>query len=124
MVPGEDPVCYHVRRKVRNGVMVNPGWHTRFLTLPVRTLPRSTRHVGAWIEKEFGLVYESRLGLITLLHRLGLEYHKPNVIPRKLNEEKQKAFISSYEYLLNSLGDDEAVMFADAVHPTNAARRG
>lgn len=24
------------------------------------TLPRSTRHVGAWIEKEFGLVYESR----------------------------------------------------------------
>jgi transposase len=32
------------------------------------TLPRSTRHVGAWIEKEFGLVYESRSGLIALLH--------------------------------------------------------
>jgi transposase len=86
------------------------------------TLPRSTRHVGAWIEKEFGLVYESRSGLIALLHRLGLEYHKPNVIPRKLNEEKQKAFIASYENLLNSLGDDEAVLFADAVHPTHAAR--
>ena len=40
------------------------------------SLPRSTRHVGAWIEKEFGLVYESRSGLIALLHRLGLEYHK------------------------------------------------
>ena len=87
-----------------------------------KTLPRSTRHVGAWIEKEFGLVYESRSGLIALLHRLGLEYHKPNVIPRKLNEEKQKAFIASYENLLNSLGDDEAVLFADAVHPTHAAR--
>ena len=86
------------------------------------TLPRSTRHVGAWIEKEFGLVYESRSVLIALLHRLGLEYHKPNVIPRKLNEEKQKAFISSYENLLNSLGDDEAVLFADAVHPTHAVR--
>ena len=24
------------------------------------TLPRSTRHVGAWIEKKYGLVYESR----------------------------------------------------------------
>jgi transposase len=44
------------------------------------TLPRSTRQVDAWIEHEFGLVYESRSGLIALLHRLGLEYHKPNVI--------------------------------------------
>ena len=86
------------------------------------SLPRSTRQVGAWIEQEFGLVYESRSGLIALLHRLGLEYHKPNVIPRKLDEEKQKAFIASYEKLLNSLGDDEAVLFADAVHPTHAAR--
>src|ERR1019366_630142 len=30
-------------------------------------LPRSTRQIGAWIEKEFGLVYESRSGLIALL---------------------------------------------------------
>ena len=55
------------------------------------TLPHSTRQVGAWIEQEFGLVYESRSGLIALLHRLGLEYHKPNVIPTKLDEDKQKA---------------------------------
>ena len=51
-----------------------------------------------------------------------LRYHKPNVIPRKLDEEKQKAFIEGDEKLLNSLGDDEAVLFADAVHPTHAAR--
>ncbi len=31
------------------------------------TLPRSTRRVGAWIEQESGLVYESRSGLIALL---------------------------------------------------------
>jgi transposase len=86
------------------------------------TLPRSTRQIGAWIEKEFGLVYESRSGLIALLHRLGLEYHKPSVIPRKLDKEKQKAFIESYDNLLNSLPNDEAVLFADAVHPTHAAR--
>jgi transposase len=85
-------------------------------------LPRTTRQVGAWIENEFGVVYEGRSGLIALLHRQGLEYHKPNVIPRKLDEEKQKAFIEGYEKLLNSLGDDEAVLFADAVHPTHAAR--
>ena len=86
------------------------------------TLPRSTRHVGAWIEKKYGLVYESRSGSIALSHRLGLEYHKPNVIPRELDEKKQGAFIASYENLMNSLGSDEAVLFADAVHPTHAAR--
>src|SRR5271167_2307134 len=86
------------------------------------TLPRSTRHIGAWIDKEFGLVYESRSGLIALLHRLGLEYHKPEVISRKLNEKTQKAFIASYENLLNSKGENEVVLFGDAVHPTHAAR--
>jgi transposase len=86
------------------------------------TLPRSTRHVGAWIAKEFGLVYESRSGLIALLHRLGLEYHKPELISRKLNEKTQKAQIDAYENLLNSKGDDEVVLFVDAVHPTHAAR--
>jgi transposase len=86
------------------------------------TLPRSTRQVGAYIEREFGVVYESRSGLIALLHRLGLEYSKPETIGRKLDVEKQKAFIEAYEALLNSLGPDEAVLFVDAVHPTHAAR--
>jgi transposase len=86
------------------------------------TLPRSTREVGAFIEREFGRVYESRSGLIALLHRLGLDYHKPQVIARKLDEGKQKAFIASYDRLLNSLGNDEVVLFVDAVHPTHAAR--
>ena len=86
------------------------------------TLPRSTRQVGAWIAKEFGLVYESRSGLIALLHRLRLEYHKPEVISRKLDPKTQKAFIASYEDLMNSMGDDEVAMFVDAVHPTHAAR--
>jgi hypothetical protein len=60
--------------------------------------------------------------LITLLHRLGLEYHKPEIIGRNLDEEKQKAFIALYENLLNSLATGEAVLFADAVHPAHAAR--
>lgn len=85
-------------------------------------LPRSTRRIGAWIEAEFGLAYQGRSGLIALLNRLGLEYHKPQVIPRKLDEDKQRQFIESYNNLLNSLGDDEAVLFVDAVHPTHAAR--
>jgi hypothetical protein len=69
--------------------------------------PRCRASIGAFIAQEFGLIYESRSGLIALLHRLDLEYHKPNVIPRKLDEDKQKAFIEDYNKTLNSLGNDE-----------------
>ncbi len=85
-------------------------------------LPRTTRHVGAWIEREFAIVYRSRSGLIALLHRLGMEHRKPQAVSRKLDAAKQKAFIEAYDTLLNTLPGDEAVMFADAVHPTHAVR--
>src|SRR5277367_6463296 len=61
-------------------------------------------------------------GLIALLHHLGMEHRKPTTISRKLDPAKQAAFIKSYEALLNHLPADEAVMFADAVHPTHAVR--
>jgi transposase len=86
------------------------------------TLPRTTREVGAWVEREFGIVYESRSGLIALLHRLGLEHRKPQAVSRKLDPAKQQAFIDAYETLLRTLPDDEAVLFADAAHPTHGAR--
>src|SRR3954471_24734812 len=86
------------------------------------TLPRTTRMVGAWIEHEFEVVYESRSGLIALLHRLGLEHRKPQAVSRKLDPAKQKAFINAYTTLLKTLPDDEAVLFADAVHPTHGTR--
>src|SRR5271167_4324504 len=88
-----------------------------------KALPRTTREIGAYIAREFGVVYESRSGLIALLHRLGLEYHQPEIIGRKLDTEKQQAFIEAYKKLLNALGPDEAVLFLDAVHPTHAARQ-
>jgi transposase len=88
----------------------------------IEHLPRSTRQIGAFIVARFGVFYESRSGLIKLLNRLGLEYRKPEVIGRHLDEDKQKAFITAYESLLNRLGPDEAVLFADAVHPTHAVR--
>jgi transposase len=86
------------------------------------TLPRTTREVGAWIEQEFGIVYESRSGLIALLHRLGMEHRRPKAVSRKLDAARQQAFIESYDALLRTLPDDEAVLFADAVHPTHGTR--
>jgi transposase len=86
------------------------------------TLPRTTREVGAWIETECGIAYQSRSGLIALLHRLEMEHRKPQAVSRKLDPDKQAAFIEAYEDLLNHLADDEAVLFGDAVHPTHAVR--
>jgi transposase len=86
------------------------------------TLPRSTREVGAWIAREFGIEYQTRSGLIALLHRLEMEHRKPKAISRKLDPAKQAAFIKEYNALMNRMLDDEAVIFGDAVHPTHAVR--
>jgi transposase len=94
----------------------------RLITWITDTLPRSTRAIGAWITTELGIEYQSRSGLIALLHRLGMEHRKPKAISRKLDPEKQAEFIKAYESLLNQLADDEAVLFGDAVHPTHAVR--
>lgn len=82
----------------------------------VETLLRTTRDVGAWIEQEFSITYQSRSGLVALLHRFGMEHRKPQAVPQKLDVDKQKAFIEAYDTLLNRLPADEAVMFADATH--------
>jgi transposase len=88
----------------------------------VEALPLTTRHVGTWIKQEFSISYKSRSGLVSLLHRLGMVHRKPQEVSQKIDIDKQKSFIQNYENLLNALPDDEAVMFADAVHPTHAVK--
>ena len=77
---------------------------------------RSAAEIRVHISKEFGVEY-SHSGCLKLLSRLGFEYRKPKGLPRVAPAEQQAAFIDMYERLLNSLGADEAVYFADAVHP-------
>lgn len=85
-------------------------------------LPRTTREVGAYIEQHFGITYDSRSGIIALLHRLGFVHRKPEAVPSRMDPEKQRRFIAFYERLLNSLAADEMVMFTDAVHPVYGAQ--
>ena len=77
---------------------------------------RSTVEIRAYISTEFGLRY-SHPGCIKLLARLGFEYRKPKALPRVASADKQAGFIAMYERLMTGLGADEAVYFADAVHP-------
>jgi hypothetical protein len=51
-----------------------------------------------------------------------MEHCTPKAVSRKLDPAKQAAFIKKYEDQLNHLPADEAVIFADAVHPTYVVR--
>ena len=77
---------------------------------------RSTVEIRAHILTEFDLRY-SHSGCIKLLTRLGFEYRKPKPLPKVASAEKQADFIALYERLMTELDADEAVYFADAVHP-------
>lgn len=77
---------------------------------------RSVREIMAYIEAELGVRY-SRSGCIRLMGRQGFEYRKPKALPKWADEAVQADFIKHYEALLNGLGEDEAIYFADAVHP-------
>jgi transposase len=68
-----------------------------------KTLPRTMREIGARIEKECGIAYQGRSMLIALLRRHGMEHRKPKAVSRKLEPEKQAAFIRANENLLNHL---------------------
>ena len=77
---------------------------------------RSTVEIRAYMTAQLDLRY-SHSGCVKLLARLGFEYRKPKPLPRVVDVAKQAEFIAMYENMLNSLADDEAVYFADAVHP-------
>ena len=80
-----------------------------------------TRPIRAHIEVEYGVRY-SHSGCLKLLHRLEFEYKKPKALPRVSDEAAQHQFIDMYDELLNALPADEAVYFADAVHPEYQTR--
>jgi transposase len=86
------------------------------------SVPRTTHEVGAWIEKECGIEYQGRSGLIALLRRLGMEHREPKAVSRKLDPVQHAAFIAAYEDLPSHLDADAMALFADAVDPTHAVR--
>jgi transposase len=90
---------------------------TLFRTRP----PKTTDEVRAVIDTLFDVAY-SKAGAIKLMARLGFCYKKPKALPMGADEAAQVAHIEAYEALLNRLGSDESVVFADAVHPEYQSR--
>jgi transposase len=73
--------------------------------------------VVEFIQARFGETYTVN-GATKLLHRLGFVYKQTTLVPGKLNEVAQAAFMAEYEQLRDNLPDNEVVLFGDGVHPS------
>ena len=69
------------------------------------------------MKEEFGVSYTVS-GMNKWLHHNGFSYKQPKGIPHKFDETKQQAFIDAYQALKASCGENESIVFIDAVHPT------
>jgi transposase len=76
----------------------------------------SAKDVAAWVEETFEVAYTVS-GMTALLHRLGFVYKKPRLVPGKANREAQEAFLAQYEELKKNQGENDVILFMDAVHP-------
>jgi len=76
----------------------------------------SAKEVAAWVEETFAVAYTVS-GMTALLHRLGYVYKKPKLVPGKADREAQEAFLSRYQELKKNKGEDDVILFMDAVHP-------
>ncbi len=77
--------------------------------------------IGHYIKTTWGVQF-SVSGLTQWLHQKGFSYKKPKGIPHKFDVEKQAQFIEKYEALKAELSEGEALLFMDAVHPTQATK--
>ena len=76
-----------------------------------------THQIVAYVKEAFGLSYTVS-GMNKWLHHNGFSYKQPKGVPHKFDESKQQAFIEAYEALKANCGEDESIVFIDAVHPT------
>jgi transposase len=82
----------------------------------IEETPQTAKEAGAYIQKTYGVSY-SAIGITKLLHRLGFVYKKPKVIPGKVNQSKQEAFLKQYKTTKAGLGEKDRIYFLDATHP-------
>ena len=75
-----------------------------------------SKQVIAFIRKTFDKQYRPS-GIVDLLDRLGFVYKKTTLVPSKYDPIRQAEFKEDYELLEANLGEREAILFMDGVHP-------
>lgn len=79
------------------------------------------KQIVAYVLQQFGVQY-TVAGMHKWLRKNGFSYKKPKGVPHKFDAAKQQAFVAQYEQLKASCGEDETILFMDAVHPTQATK--
>jgi transposase len=81
-------------------------------------LYQRSQDIQRYIVKKYQVSY-SKSGLNDLLHRLNFTYHKPKPVPANIDLHVQELFIRKYRRLRKTMGENDVMLFADAVHPTH-----
>jgi len=76
----------------------------------------TTNAMIAFVEKHFGISY-TQSGKRDLLHRIGYEYKKPQLVPGKPDTEAQEIFAQQYDDFMQKKPASTEVLLADALHP-------
>jgi transposase len=77
----------------------------------------TTQEVCEYVKNQFGIDY-SISGMTALLHRIGYVYKKPKLVAGKPDNEAQEHFLKEFLKFMKNKQKNEAVFFADAIHPT------
>ena len=77
---------------------------------------QTVSEVADYIQNEFGITY-SVSGLTDLLHRMNYTYKKTKLVPGKAIAQDQHRFVCNYKILRINKGENDPVLFMDAVHP-------
>ena len=78
--------------------------------------PRTAKEAVDHLQKTYGTAY-SVIGVTKLLHRLDFTYKKPKIIPGKVDQAKQEAFLKTYEETKAALSLNDRLYFLDSTHP-------
>lgn len=73
------------------------------------------------IKLTYGISY-SVPGINKWLHRNEFSYKKPKGHPYRADKQQQLNFVRKYKRLKKQLGSNEAILFMDSVHPTQATK--
>jgi transposase len=82
---------------------------------------QNTAQIVRLVAQRFKKIY-SRPGIVALLHRLGFTYKKTKTVPCEADTAKQEACVEALLALKESLTEQEALYFVDAVHPQHNTR--
>jgi len=77
---------------------------------------KNAKYICVYVLEKYGVQY-TVAGITDWLVRNGFVYKKPKQIPKKLDPEKQEAFIEKYNELKEHLKEGEIILFMDAAHP-------